>query len=71
MTPIARWWWLLVIGAVLGALGGIVASEVLPKKYEARVDMLVGPVNTDNGLDASGSLAATYQNLGDQPPGAR
>jgi capsular polysaccharide biosynthesis protein len=65
---ISRWWWLLALGAVLGALGGFIAASILPKDYESKVDMLVGPVNTDTGLDASGSLAATYQNLATSRP---
>jgi capsular polysaccharide biosynthesis protein len=60
---IRRWWWLLLLGASLGGIGGLVAASVLPKTYSAEADLLVGPLNTDSGLDASGSLSATYQNL--------
>jgi uncharacterized protein involved in exopolysaccharide biosynthesis len=65
---VRRWWRLLLLGAILGGVGGFIAASVLPKTYTSEADLLVGPLNTDSGLDASGSLSATYQNLATSRP---
>ena len=59
-----RWWFTLLVATwVAGVAGYLVASQV-PPTFEARAQLLVGPVNTDfNTLRASGQVAQTYAAL--------
>ena len=59
-----RWWFTLLVATwVAGVAGYLVASQV-PPTFEARSQLLVGPVNTDfNTLRASGQVAQTYAAL--------
>lgn len=68
LPALRRWWWaLLLAGAVAGAVGHAVASRA-SKTYEATVKALVGPVNTDISLGASGTLGRTYAELATSRP---
>jgi capsular polysaccharide biosynthesis protein/Mrp family chromosome partitioning ATPase len=64
LTVVRRWWWTLLVAAWVAALSGyLVASRITPT-YEAQVQMLVGPINTDTDtLKASGQLVQTYAQL--------
>lgn len=59
-----RWWWTLLVATwVAGLSGYLVGSQITPT-YEARAQLLVGPINTDiDTLRASGQLAQTYAGL--------
>lgn len=65
---VVRWWRILLAGVVLGGVAGLVVALVLPKTYESTATLLVGPINASSNLDASGSLAATYQDLATSRP---
>lgn len=60
---VARWWWLLALGSLIAGGAGYGAVTTLPKTYQADVRLLVGPINTDVSLNASGALASTYADL--------
>ena len=68
-TIIKRWWWLLVIGAVVAAFMGYLVANRLPDTYEARAQLLVGPLSADKDtLDAAGAQARTYAALATTAP---
>lgn len=60
---VARWWWVLALGMLVAGAAGYGAVRTVPKTYRAEVQVLVGPINTDVSLDASGALASTYADL--------
>ncbi|MEA2193661.1 MAG: hypothetical protein QOG42_95 [Solirubrobacteraceae bacterium] len=63
-----RWWWVLLIGALIAGGAGYAAAAQITKTYEAKTQLLVGPLNTTFDLDASGKLARTYAQLGEGRP---
>ena len=66
---VKRWWWLLVIGAVVAAFMGYLVANRLPDTYEARAQLLVGPLSADKDtLDAAGAQARTYAALATTTP---
>jgi capsular polysaccharide biosynthesis protein/Mrp family chromosome partitioning ATPase len=68
-TIVKRWWWLLVIGAVVAAFMGYLVANRLPETYEARAQLLVGPLSADKDtLDAAGAQARTYAALATTAP---
>ena len=67
-TFVGRWWAVLLVGMVLAAAGGYAASKQITPTYEAQMQLLVGPVNTTFDLEASGTLARTYAELGHTRP---
>jgi capsular polysaccharide biosynthesis protein len=68
-TIVKRWWWLLVIGAVVAAFMGYLVANRLPDTYEARAQLLVGPLSADKDtLDAAGAQARTYAALATTGP---
>lgn len=59
-----RWWWTLVVATWVAGLSGYLVASQVPPTYEARTQLLVGPINTDiNTLKASGQLVQTYAEL--------
>ncbi len=59
-----RWWWTLLVATWVAAVSGYVVASQIPPTYEARVQLLVGPYNTDTEtLRAAGSLVQTYAEL--------
>jgi capsular polysaccharide biosynthesis protein len=60
---VSRWWWLLALATVIAGVAGYGAVTRAPKTYQSSVQVLVGPINTDVSLDASGALASTYADL--------
>lgn len=64
VSIVRRWWWTLLVAAWIAGLAGYLVATQLAPTYEARVKLLVGPLNTDtNTLKASGQLAQTYAEL--------
>lgn len=64
-----RWWWTLLVAAWVAGVGGYFIASQLPPTYEARVRLLVGPLNDDvNILRASGLLVQTYGELATSDP---
>jgi len=69
LTIVKRWWWLLLIGAVVAALMGFLVANRLPDTYEARAQVLVGPLSANKDvLDAAGAQARTYAALATTAP---
>jgi capsular polysaccharide biosynthesis protein/Mrp family chromosome partitioning ATPase len=65
---VRRWWWALALAAIAAGLAGYAVASKLPKTYQSTATLLVGPINTDTALDASGSLTATYESLATSQP---
>lgn len=65
LFPIIRRWLVVILAATaMATLVGWVIGSSSAKTYEARAQMLVGPLNTDsNTMRASGDLAQTYAQL--------
>lgn len=59
-----RWWWALVLGALLaGGASYLVSSRASPT-YEGEAKFIVGPINAGaDDLSASGNVARTYSEL--------
>lgn len=60
---VLRRWWVLLIATVAAGVGGVLVSDEVPKKYSSTVSALVGPINADDTLEASGALSTTYADL--------
>lgn len=59
-----RWWWFLALGAIIAGVAAYAGASRLTPTYEAQVQLLTGPINTDFGtLRAAGELARTYAEL--------
>lgn len=59
-----RWWWSLLVATGMAAVAGFILVSQIAPTYEARVELLVGPYNTDTDtLGASGRLVQTYAEL--------
>ena len=59
-----RWWWTLLVATWVAAVSGYVVASQIPPTYESRVQLLVGPYNTDSDtLRAAGQLVQTYAEL--------
>jgi succinoglycan biosynthesis transport protein ExoP len=59
-----RWWWTLLVATGAAALAGFLLASQIAPTYVARVELLVGPYNTDTDtLGASGRLVQTYAEL--------
>ncbi len=64
IAVVRRWWWTLLVAAWVAGLTGFLVASQIPPTYESRVQLLVGPINTDaNTLRASGQLVQTYAQL--------
>ena len=59
-----RWWPTLLASALIAGVAGALMANALPRTYEARSQLLVGPVNASaDDQRAAGSLARTYAEL--------
>src|SRR4051794_25048264 len=66
---IRRYWWALVLGAVVGALAAHTLASRMSPTYEASVSLLTGPINaTYDTQRAAGSLGRTYASLATSGP---
>jgi succinoglycan biosynthesis transport protein ExoP len=64
-----RWWWTLLVAMWVAGLAGLLVATRITPTYEAQVQMLVGPINTDSDtLKASGLLVQTYAQLAISSP---
>lgn len=64
LPALRRWWPTLLASALVAGVAGAALSAVLPVTYEARSQLLVGPVNaTADAQRAAGTLARTYAEL--------
>ncbi len=70
MLPlVARWWGGLLVVTILCGIAGYAVASQLPPTYQASVQLLTGPVNTDlNTVNASAQLARTYAELATSEP---
>jgi non-specific protein-tyrosine kinase len=61
---VKRWWWLLAVSTVVAGLAGYTVAAGKEPRYEARVQLLVGPVNADlDTIRAAAQNAQTYAQL--------
>lgn len=66
---VRRWWWLIGLGAAIGALAAWLIASNAGKTYQADTSLLVGPVSGDfSTLHASGELGKTYAELAASRP---
>jgi len=66
---VRRWWWLIGLGAVVGALAAWLIASHAGKTYQSDTSLLVGPVSGDfSTLHASGELGKTYAELAASRP---
>src|SRR5689334_8923521 len=66
---VRRWWWLIGLGALVGALAAWLIASHASKAYQADTSLLVGPVSGDfSTLHASGELGKTYAELAASRP---
>ena len=64
LPALRRWWPTLLASALIAGLAGTLMATALPKSYEARSQLLVGPVNANaDAQRAAASLARTYAEL--------
>jgi non-specific protein-tyrosine kinase len=67
-----KWFWLLLLGTSLGALGGYYFAGTIPPTYRASTTMLIGQLQqnldpTQTDLQTSANLSAAYALLTQQP----
>ena len=66
---VRRWWWLIGLGAAVGALAAFLIASHAGKSYQSDTSLLVGPVSGDfSTLHASGELGKTYAELAASRP---
>lgn len=64
LPALRRWWPTLLASTIMASLVGVALSMALPPRYEARAQLLVGPVNaSQDAQNAAGNLARTYAEL--------
>ncbi|HET7743690.1 MAG TPA: hypothetical protein VFK76_03025, partial [Gaiellaceae bacterium] len=64
LPVVRRWWALLLVGGVVAGIAGYAFVSQQKPSYEAKVELLVGPINTNfDTLKASGQLAQSYAQL--------
>jgi capsular polysaccharide biosynthesis protein len=64
LPALRRWWPEVVASALIAGVAAALIAAALPKTYEARSQLLVGPVNaTADGQRAAATLARTYAEL--------
>lgn len=66
--PIKKWWWLIVLATVLGAISGYLAVRQQPAIYQSRATLMVGnaiedPNPSQGELVLGLHLAVTYADL--------
>ncbi|MEP6953677.1 MAG: Wzz/FepE/Etk N-terminal domain-containing protein [Solirubrobacteraceae bacterium] len=64
-ATVRRWWWLVLLGTLVGAALGVAGSQGAPTSYEARATLLVGPLGGDrfSALRAAEQQGQTYARL--------
>lgn len=73
LRPLRRWWWLLVLGAVLSAVSGVLYLLQQPPTYVSRTTLVVGSVITDPNpsgaeINLAQQLAHTYADVAKREP---
>ena len=68
-AAVRRWWWVLLVGALVAGLVAYALVSTVDEKYTAQARMLVGPIAADKDtLEAAGQLARTYAELATSEP---
>ena len=66
LTLIRHWWWLLLVGTILGAGGGYLYADSLPlpSSYQAKTTLMFGDDNLNpNAIMAHERLARSYAEM--------
>jgi capsular polysaccharide biosynthesis protein len=64
-----RWWWFLLLGALVAGVFAYAAASRLTPTYEAEARLLTGPINTNfDTLRAAGELSRLYAELATSGP---
>lgn len=62
LSYLRKWWWMLVVGLLVGALAGWSASALMTKHYTAKAQLYVGTASTGGSGDAyQGALLSQKQ----------
>ena len=59
-----RWWWMLVVGLVVGGLVGWGVSALMPKEYTATSQLYVGTASTGGSADAYNGAMLSQKQVG-------
>ncbi len=64
-ATIRRWWWVVLLGTLVGAALGLAGGQGSASSYEAEVTLLVGPLGGDrfSALRAAEQQSQTYASL--------
>jgi capsular polysaccharide biosynthesis protein/Mrp family chromosome partitioning ATPase len=63
-ASVRRWWWTLLAATMWAGLVSYVVTQQVPRTYESKATLLVGPLNGDlDTFRAAGQLASTYADL--------
>lgn len=73
LYPLRKWWWLILIAALIAGISSFVATQEMPQIYEAHASLLVGrsienPNPTDFGLSVGRQLANFYAEIASREP---
>jgi capsular polysaccharide biosynthesis protein len=64
-----RWWWFLLLGALVAGVFAYAAASRLTPTYEAEVQLLTGPINIGfNDVRTAGELSRSYAVLATSQP---
>jgi len=72
-SPLLKWWWLLILAALVTGATAYWATRSLPSVYQARATLLVGrgindPNPTGNEIGVSQQLASAYADVATREP---
>jgi succinoglycan biosynthesis transport protein ExoP len=76
VRPLLRWWWLILISAVIGAVSGYLGARDMPRHYQARTTIMVGqallnPNPSSSDFSTGQVLAQSYADLARREPVVR
>ena len=73
VTPLLRWWWLILVSLVVGTLSGYMGARATPRVYQARTTLMVGqalqnPDPSQSDVYMGQMLAQSYADLVKREP---
>lgn len=73
LSPLLKWWWLVIAAPVIAAVSAFLFARQLPPVYQARTTMLIGraiqdPNPSGNEFSLSYQLASEYANMATREP---
>ncbi len=73
ITPLLRWWWLILVSLIVGTLSGYLGARATPPVYQARTTLMVGqalqnPNPSQSDVYMGQTLAQSYADLVKREP---